>query len=234
MDIGEQLKRLRLAHKYSQADLALALHVSRQAVSRWENNNVYPSVTTLMDLADLYGLSLSELLKENDYQLVDHLDHAVKWERLSKWGLRIVLVLVVIGGMGASVFTYGRAHQIDVLNRVNPFLSTQISYARVPAKVPTKKEIVLSQNGKHTSQRQVPQPVDVWVPEDRFGGGEWIKVAIGIIPTKTDRYLVLEHKGSYVHQARLIKAESVPKTILPLLGERYHAYNPAFDGPRVH
>ncbi|MBP5406175.1 helix-turn-helix transcriptional regulator [bacterium] len=36
--------QVREAHNYSQVRLATRLHVSKQAVSNWENNNIMPSI----------------------------------------------------------------------------------------------------------------------------------------------------------------------------------------------
>lgn len=57
----------RLAHArrdrgLSQADVAEALQLSRQAVSRWEAGAASPSTENLLRLAQLYGVTLDELL----------------------------------------------------------------------------------------------------------------------------------------------------------------------------
>ena len=41
---GDRVKQVREAHNYSQVQLAAILHVSRQTVSNWENNNIMPSI----------------------------------------------------------------------------------------------------------------------------------------------------------------------------------------------
>ncbi|MGI6117956.1 MAG: helix-turn-helix domain-containing protein [Bilifractor sp.] len=61
--IGEQIKGLRKANKYTQSDLAALLSVSKQAVSNWENNNVVPSVEQVKNIARLFGCSTDYLLE---------------------------------------------------------------------------------------------------------------------------------------------------------------------------
>lgn len=60
--LAEALKARRAAHGMSQEQVAEALGVSRQAVSKWENGSSEPSTANLMALAKLYGLSVDELL----------------------------------------------------------------------------------------------------------------------------------------------------------------------------
>ena len=53
MSIGERITELRKAHNISQVQLAKALEVSRQAVSKWENDQSAPDMVKLIQLADL-------------------------------------------------------------------------------------------------------------------------------------------------------------------------------------
>ena len=43
IDIGSKIKTLRLSKSMTQEQLAKALHVSAQAVSKWENGKSYPA-----------------------------------------------------------------------------------------------------------------------------------------------------------------------------------------------
>ena len=63
MSLGERISELRKASKMSQVDLAKAMEVSRQAVSKWETGTADPSTANLIALAKLYGVSPEELLK---------------------------------------------------------------------------------------------------------------------------------------------------------------------------
>jgi transcriptional regulator with XRE-family HTH domain len=51
INIGENLKRLRLQKEFTQEQLAEVFGVSPQAVSRWENNTAYPDITMLPGIA---------------------------------------------------------------------------------------------------------------------------------------------------------------------------------------
>ena len=68
METKNKLTSLRVQKGLSQAELAKQVHVTRQAVSRWECGNSYPNNDTLNALARLYGVPLSCLL-DNEAEL---------------------------------------------------------------------------------------------------------------------------------------------------------------------
>ena len=61
MNLGEKICSLRNAKNMSQGDLAEELGVSRQSVSKWETNASVPELDKLVQLADLFGVTLDEL-----------------------------------------------------------------------------------------------------------------------------------------------------------------------------
>ena len=68
---GDRVKQMREAHNFSQVQLATRLHVSKQAVSNWENNNIMPSIEMLIKLADLFGVSTDFLLERDNRRSLD-------------------------------------------------------------------------------------------------------------------------------------------------------------------
>ena len=64
MKLEEKLIRLRRDNGLSQLKIAEELGVSRQAVSRWEVGAALPSTENLKRLAELYKVSIDELLME--------------------------------------------------------------------------------------------------------------------------------------------------------------------------
>lgn len=66
--LGEKIKTLRVSNSLTQKDLADQLYVTAQAVSRWEKNEVEPSITTLNAMAKIFKVSVSELLEEECQQ----------------------------------------------------------------------------------------------------------------------------------------------------------------------
>lgn len=59
---GENLKTLRKQKGFSQEELAARLHVVRQTISKWEKNLSVPDAGTLIRLAEILEVSVSELL----------------------------------------------------------------------------------------------------------------------------------------------------------------------------
>lgn len=63
IDIAQRLYELRRDHGYSQESLAEALDISRQAISKWERAESAPDMGNLIALADLYGITIDELVR---------------------------------------------------------------------------------------------------------------------------------------------------------------------------
>lgn len=59
---NENLKTLRKQKGFSQEELASRLHVVRQTISKWEKNLSVPDADTLIRLAEILEVSVSELL----------------------------------------------------------------------------------------------------------------------------------------------------------------------------
>lgn len=61
MSIGERITELRTRKNLSQGELASALSVSRQAISKWENDQSSPDTIHLIQLADLLDTEVTYL-----------------------------------------------------------------------------------------------------------------------------------------------------------------------------
>ena len=66
LEIANRLQKLRKEKGYSQEQLAEALGISRQAISKWERAESSPDTDNLICLAKLYGVSLDELLSTDE------------------------------------------------------------------------------------------------------------------------------------------------------------------------
>ena len=63
MKLGNNIYLLRTRKGLSQGDLAEALDVSRQSVSKWETGGATPDLDKLLALCDLFGVTLDELVR---------------------------------------------------------------------------------------------------------------------------------------------------------------------------
>jgi transcriptional regulator with XRE-family HTH domain len=88
----EKLKQCREQLCLSQEDVAKRLHITRQAVSKWERGINEPDIETIVRLSDIYGVTIDTLLRE-DLSVVRKL--AVK-ERSYK---KLLITVAVLGGV---------------------------------------------------------------------------------------------------------------------------------------
>lgn len=65
LNFGENIRRLRRARDLTQEELANALGVTAQSVSKWECAYGYPDITQLPAIANFFGVSIDELLSND-------------------------------------------------------------------------------------------------------------------------------------------------------------------------
>ena len=106
-NFGERIFDLRNRNNMSQGDLADKLDVSRQTISKWENNMCMPEAEKLLLLSEIFGVSTDYILKgrtivepEPVYIYVKDPDS----ENVSKHNERIVrkyvgIIIAIIGGL---------------------------------------------------------------------------------------------------------------------------------------
>ena len=75
MEIGKKLKEARLNRDLTQEVIAEKLNVSRQTISNWENEKSYPDIISVIELSNLYSISLDDLLKGDD-AMMEHLQES--------------------------------------------------------------------------------------------------------------------------------------------------------------
>ena len=73
MTIGETIRKMRRARDITQEDLAELLHITPQAVSRWETDATTPDVGSLIGLARIFDCTTDELLGMNAVKKEDRI-----------------------------------------------------------------------------------------------------------------------------------------------------------------
>ncbi|HZK52856.1 MAG TPA: helix-turn-helix transcriptional regulator [Desulfosporosinus sp.] len=108
MKLSDQIKEQRNKLNLSQDALANELHVSRQAISKWETGQSYPDLEKLIQLSDIFGITLDELVrgdKKLEKKLItDGGNH------MEIWGF----VLIVLGIL--TIFWGGSMFPISLMN----------------------------------------------------------------------------------------------------------------------
>lgn len=64
MKIGQRLKDLRKRHGFTQVELANKIEVSESTISRYERDEIEPTITTAYRMAIAFGCSIDYLVKE--------------------------------------------------------------------------------------------------------------------------------------------------------------------------
>lgn len=104
MDIktANRLQQLRKINGYSQDALAERLGISRQAISKWERAESSPDTDNLIALADLYHMTLDDLLNaENDHVIIDAGSEAAQAEAQAP-----VKQPALYGALGKKLFKF--------------------------------------------------------------------------------------------------------------------------------
>ena len=62
MELKDSLKTMRVERGITQENLAKKLNISLKTISHWETGYTEPSITQLIAIADIYSVSLDELV----------------------------------------------------------------------------------------------------------------------------------------------------------------------------
>ena len=86
---------------FTQEQVAERLSVSRQTISNWENEKTYPDIVRVIELSNLYSITLDELLKE-DKKMIEYLEEStnvVKSKMKFSKLIQIMTYLVIWAGV---------------------------------------------------------------------------------------------------------------------------------------
>jgi len=116
MTLAEKILKLRTARNLSQGDLAEALEVSRQSVSKWETGQSVPDLDKIIKLADLFGVSVDELVREGERPEPPKEEPQVIYIERERQGLRPIQIIgilaIVLGGFAILFGFLGQAEMI--------------------------------------------------------------------------------------------------------------------------
>ena len=100
MSLGERIYKLRTENNLSQGELADALGVSRQSVSKWETDGSVPELDKLVKLSQIFGVSLDELILDKKPQQPGPEQKVVYVERVGASGKKTAgIALLCFGGL---------------------------------------------------------------------------------------------------------------------------------------
>lgn len=103
MEIGKQLKEARMKSHLTQEMVSEKINVSRQTISNWENEKSYPDIINIIELSNLYSITLDELIK-GDERMIEHLEESTNIVRSSKQligaivlNIFVMILLITLG-----------------------------------------------------------------------------------------------------------------------------------------
>lgn len=91
MGFSNKLKIEREKRGWSQEELAQKLYVSRQSVSKWENGKNYPNIEVIIDLSNLFDITIDALLKDDD--LKEKIIQDSKQSTYLSWQSKVLFIL---------------------------------------------------------------------------------------------------------------------------------------------
>lgn len=113
MKISERIKEYRKVNNLTQSEFASMLYVSKQAVSKWENENGSPDVSLYPKLAELFNISVDELMGVN----------VPKKQNSRKKKYYLILLLVIV------IFLISTVTIILLINKLNHHKKTLMDQA---------------------------------------------------------------------------------------------------------
>lgn len=93
MTFGTKLQNLRKEHSLSQEELSYQLGLSRQAISKWENNQGYPETDKLIQLSKMFKVSVDYLLNDENDEVNNPIQEVDALPKLSRETIESILFL---------------------------------------------------------------------------------------------------------------------------------------------
>lgn len=91
MEIGQKLRDVRVRSGLTQESVAEKINVSRQTISNWENEKSYPDIMSVIELSNLYSISLDDLLK-GDNKMLKHLEESTD---IVKSNQKLIVAIII-------------------------------------------------------------------------------------------------------------------------------------------
>lgn len=126
--VGVKISELRKKHNMTQMELADKMNISFQAVSNWERGNSMPDIGKLPELAQLFGVTIDELLGEESPVI-----HAVMENKIGEYAITPEEL--------SAVAPILRPQQVDTLFEKLP----QVSWEEIMGLLPFVSQDVIDQ-----------------------------------------------------------------------------------------
>lgn len=118
MEFSDQIKQLRKGNNLSQTQFAEKLHVTRHAVSNWENNRNLPDLEMLIEINRVFHVSLDQLIlgDDNMNKMTQKLIKDTDENRKAKYNMITVLVSGFLMALG-FIFFFIKANSVEYVDK---------------------------------------------------------------------------------------------------------------------
>jgi len=146
MNFSNQLKRYRELHGLSQEMLAEKIYVTRQTISKWENDKTYPDIHNLIALSVLFEITLDELVK-GDVVIMKNIIASEKMDKDVKKMIFFLFLALVIGVPSIVAFGVKGFIPFIALWGFGMYFSIKVEIAKKKYNIKTFKEIIAFSEG---------------------------------------------------------------------------------------
>ncbi len=132
MSLGENLQFLRKRENMTQEQLAEALEVSRQSVSKWESDTTYPETDKLLQMSKMFHCTLDDLM-QNDISS-QYVEDKANYDKFQNYfSVRATMAVgFILSGLAVTAFLSGifpKTDQFEVLSGIVFFIFLVIAIA---------------------------------------------------------------------------------------------------------
>lgn len=179
--IGTQIKELRTNQNLTQKELAEKLQVSRSAITNWENDRNYPDIQVIVNISELFDVSLNQLLK-GDQDVVEKISKDTKMRKKQTKQLRVfyfltgvIVVLVLFFGVPRIInkdMSEGQFKSMEVegkhliIETDLPFYRNYSGYSIANSENPWLMDIKVQSTIDFTKQKE--QKIIIPIEDDLF------------------------------------------------------------------
>lgn len=120
MTLGERIQKYQKMKGLSQEELGKLLHISRQIISKWESNQSSLDIQSCKAMADVFGISLEELLDESK---------KIKTDQSTNHRNMIIIfgIVIFLAFIMESYVAVKMSERMDALEEANSSLQQQIN-----------------------------------------------------------------------------------------------------------
>ncbi|WP_265460386.1 helix-turn-helix domain-containing protein [Enterococcus sp. HY326] len=146
MNFSKQLKKYREINQLSQEVLSEKIYVTRQTISKWENDKSYPDIHNLVALSIFFDISLDELVKGD----VDIMKNVVTSKKMNQDSLKMLIFLllaIIVGIPSMLIFSWRGFSPFVILSGISMIFAFRLESLKKKYNIKTYKEIIAFTEG---------------------------------------------------------------------------------------